>query len=460
MTRKSKKQKQASKVSKVVKKLAAKVIPKLKRPAPRTGGGRNSSVRTRSIPVVESSSIPKPMLNIVPISRGSLEHVEVRGRDVIGAISGASTFSSRYSQGINPLNASLFPKLSALAGLFEKWRPISMTFRYHPACPTSRTGVVGGYVETDVADFALPSNIPGLMNEQFSCSSAAFEPCQFTVTNKEDAEMWYYTQASASAETVGDRTAFVGFLRWYVDMCATADVNVFNGYLSVEYHMQFAVFRPPTASGFELINTNQVILSSATDTATYLSDGKSALGLLGSWASRYLFDGVKELKSDGTDFTYDSQILLPPINCTTTGLTRASFSGDAATGEKVLRARPTVRESFEPYLAIQHQDGSWWYQLVPDGPQYPYAEVKLPAVPDAAGDMTVWVTTSGADGVETVLFTTTVNSSAATIVNLAWSLVPASYTRLRFYVKSVIAAARALTYLYTLVSPAAGNASD
>jgi len=306
-------------------------------------------------------------------------------------------------------------------------------------------------------------------------------------------DVWLYTQSSLSSEPEGDRTAFAGKLIFYTQFGPTvAGVNsqTFAGYLALSYDLEFCIFRPPTTVGFQLDNQVDTPLASSVNTSLTLTDSSSAYNI-GSWASRFFNSAAGYLLGNGNLYPPVgtggmNKIFWPPRNRLTDGVARIAFNAatsdddspvkvDYLTLSKVpLRGtsgverkteRRTVREvveDFQPYRAVQDDTGEWFYQLTPDGPLLPYKGMKFHQTPQAVGDITVFITTtSDVDGVDVVLFTTTLNSVAATVVSLAFSVLPVNVTMLRFWVSVVFTTARLVDYATYIFGPSGtGTGSD
>jgi len=380
---------------------------------------------------------------------------EESGHEVFGELRCRNIFEVQVSELINPLNSALFPKLSAMASIYEEYCLDEITFSFKTCSPGTRSGVAWLAIDTDPADAKTPSSVPEVMALQNGAYSAVSQNVSVGYRPKEG---WLRTQVSGSQDP-GDRTAFVGRFYAGVDPSVAVDDQAVAGYLAVAYRLRFRNFRAPTNAGFELVNNSETALVSGTPFIPVLHSTESAFQNIGTWAGRYIFSPLKYLLGAPTPSSLGlNQLLLLPPDKTTNGVIRASLGG--ATDEKVVAttsARHTY-SSFEPFVARQQPDGTWIYQEVPEGPWYPYSSVKMVTAPLAIGDIQLLITSVNADGTQTVLYNITVNNLAATVASAVWSVIPhVPGTYLRFAVSCAFTTARVLNWFYTGVGPASDS---
>lgn len=445
---------------------------------------------TQARPLVYATVVPKSSMSLNVVKSNSLDHIRVRGTEIIAQIPGSTGFTQQYAALINPLTPSMFPKLADIAALFEKWKvgPQGIRFSYVGQCPTTRSGVVAGYVETDASDTSTPSNVVQIINEQISASCPLYDRCSFTLGKSLDSNSWFYTQATP-ANNQSDRTGFAGKVYWYTNQTASADAASFAGFLTVDYDIEFTVFRPPTSSGFELLIGPAAIQSDLATPVILSDDTNSNLAGWGARAARYLYDTFNDATS--TLGVSDRRYIYPPVGKTTNGNTQLIMGpqGGASSEEKfvskkgkgldppplrrsyadghhdlvivdykqteekkeTMALKPLTITSFQPYEAVQDDEGQWFYRISPDGELFPYSERKLLPAPSATGDITVQIVSDNGNGTSTVLFEVAANSLSSVLLNLAWSVVPSTVIKLATVCRVIYTGSRIIQQVYTLV---------
>ncbi len=137
-----------------------------------------------------------------------------------------------------------FSRLSGIAQSYQKFRFRKLHFQYHPACPTTRTGVASlAYLENPI-EGAPTSNI---MYASFDCSftGSVGIPMSTLVENQSRDPKWFYTTPFGSESGTTDPTAYQqGVVHMSVSDTATADLETLAGYVSVEYVVEFDDLRP------------------------------------------------------------------------------------------------------------------------------------------------------------------------------------------------------------------------
>lgn len=407
------------------------------------------------------------------LSTSSVDRIRITGLDVCAVAIDASTFSLRFEEIINPLNANLFPKLSAMAAMFEKWRPVGFgfRFRYHATCPTTLSGVAASYVESDVADTDVPASIVGVMNEKYSSSSPVFSSHVVNYPPRDDMPRFYFTQADLSSELEGDRTAIAGIYRFYSSNAAAADSAKFEGFIAVEYDVELTTWRPPITEGFVLVNENDQALANAVQLNPLLAAPDDSLSL-GARASRYLKDGFKPFINALAPVAAsqeESRNLYLPLNKTTpVALTYSLGAHTPLTSsfelkeEKKEKAPGHKREvgvgDFIPYATREDETGAWWYQAVAGGEWSLVPsdeELKRRRGPLAVDDVTFkWYSLNQETGVFTTLASITINDPAAFAYSIAQAVTPLLPGWLVFGIEAVITGVRVLNAIRSVVGPA------
>lgn len=412
---------------------------------------------------------------IVQVKNGSMDHVRIVGTETMFSVPASTTLTKQFDQPINPLNPSMFPKLAAMAALFEQWRLTprgrGLHLRYCPSCPTSRAGIVGAMIETDASDTALPSSIFALQQEEHSFSGALYSSHSCNLPPRQDAEKWYYTQSSLSS-TLGDRTAFDGKIRIYTDSSVSGDNQLFSGYVQLDYDIEMQVFRPPTSTGFSIVNQDDVTLTTNVDTALNLSDEVNLYGL-GARAAKFMWDnivtpaaGLSEKKTYKLPQDTKTPVSHQIAYKADTPLMIDNKKFDEWVSVKGLR---TVVEEFAPFECVQNSSGAWFYRMGPDENLQPYVEYKdanaekgvtwgppnwsrFSDAPLATYDLTVQIVSYDSAGIGTVLYTQTVNPGAAAaalaLVGYITPLVPAW---LVVTAKAIVNTSRVVDYVSTLI---------
>jgi len=152
---------------------------------------------------------------------------------------------------INPFNGTLFPKLSAMAGMFEEFRIKSLVVKYIPACPTTRSGSVIFLIDYDPSDPAPNSVLEAMANES-SVQGSVGMPLSIQFDNANQREKWFYVSNSVSfspadlpSSSTLVRQSCPGTIHVISTAGASADEGAIGGYLEVTYSIEFRAYRPP-----------------------------------------------------------------------------------------------------------------------------------------------------------------------------------------------------------------------
>lgn len=227
--------------------------------------------------------------------------VTYAGRDVVAMLgcNGAGSVSSNTStnvafvEEITPSNSLLFPRLSAAALMFERFRSKRLRLSYVPTCATSTGGAVVLGIQTDPGK-AIPGDVVKALQLEHSVSSAPWvEMC--TPDMKDDRELFLSSQAVevGMARNFGDGADLVNSSQQRLTSNGHAFVlmngigissNV--GYLLIDYEIELInPIAPPSVTFSGAALTNQTFSASATPGSSYsplLS--LAAIAQLGYWA--------------------------------------------------------------------------------------------------------------------------------------------------------------------------------
>lgn len=461
---------------------------------------------------VKGGPIPKPQLSLSVVKTDGLDHVRVSGVEVFTQIVASTTLQTRVSELIGPLNDILFPKLSAVAALYEKWRPIGQGFRFHylPQCNMTRTGNVACYVETDPGDTAVSNSVIEMLNQKYSGSVPMFDPLMVHYPPRDDAPKWYFCQGSGdSVDPLTNRSAFAGRLNWFTQNASSADSTTFGGFLALEYTVELCTFRPPDSTGFSMANETSLALPDSTAVALQLSDNESYLNT-GARALRYIYDSLIQTTESPAETSSDRRILLPPLQKDSLLTFRADLdelavdtprnppsSRSSNDGREFLvvhnrvmthyqegqriplsnhnNSTPLVEEkrfqgpraplvTFLPWRASQDAFGDWFYQTSPGGDLIPYVEGGVNVVfgPLAAGDVAFYITYKTIEtGVEIVLFNVTLSAVLTAVsVFVGGIIFPALAGYCKLYLNLGSAGGRFITSLNSNIGGASGGGDD
>lgn len=403
------------------------------------GGPRGSG----GVALISRKSLPLPSLSLQSASNNTGEDwVRVKGREVFLRVANASGFTNQGNFRVNPLDPALFPKLSAISTLFEKWKLSgNLKVSYSGFAPATRTGNMSMYLETDPADSVEPSTLIALLNERFSSAGPVWEDNGFSFPVKDQAVDWYYTSQGSSDEK---RLTDLGTLRVYSGDSSTGDAAALNGFCYLDYDITFATFRPADLDGFVLDNkTEQKLVTSGNAQVLLLCDSEEHI--YGVTGNRYLFNGDHWQYSTGTASTNTQKSVIQPpnnkntlisVNCSLSGATDLLEMGSTASShnavvvdKKRLSAIPmrverkthpypvgvTEDGAFEPWALRQLSNGSWTYQMYAGDSWHPLDfNVADFSTPLTAGDVIMTLVYVDSAGTTTTLYTgSTVNNAAA-----------------------------------------------
>lgn len=157
----------------------------------------------------------------------------------------AGAFATIFDQAINPSNGTLFPRLSAIAGAYERYRFRRFVVHYHPSCSTATAGTVAAYIDPDAMDSA-DTNMASVLENMMKGGGTPWTPFSFSFRGPR-MHGWFFTNGLARTGSATDRQNFPGCLRFVHDKMAG---SVALGFLEIEYEVEFADQKPPQALMF------------------------------------------------------------------------------------------------------------------------------------------------------------------------------------------------------------------
>lgn len=207
------------------------------------GKSRNrAKASTRSL---VTGSIPKPYMQ-VNASGGSLDQLSltVSGMEVVAEVNSTIPFSPCFDRYINPADPSLFPRLSAIASVFDRFKMTRLVVRYHPGCNALVPGNVGLSILRDSND-QTPASIVELAEYGASAAGTCTLPLEARAVGRED-DIFLLTE-NKTYGVVG-ATPVNNWNSLSRIFCVTdkgpSGGQVFYGFISLEFTFQFIGFRP------------------------------------------------------------------------------------------------------------------------------------------------------------------------------------------------------------------------
>jgi hypothetical protein len=185
----------------------------------------------------------------LPPHEGS-EVLEITGSEIIGELFATKAYIVQASMLINPQNPDLFPRSSALALPFDRFRFRRIGLTYHTASPATRSGSVGLVIMHDPLN-AEPATMVALGGFENSSVSAI--------------SMSSHTEAVWAADTPWLLTGFGGLVNAFdpnatnlidptnrypgkivvvTSDAAVADNGLIGGYVTVEYTFELMRLKP------------------------------------------------------------------------------------------------------------------------------------------------------------------------------------------------------------------------
>lgn len=201
---------------------------------PRKGAGQKPS-----IPLARPSlTVGNAIRTTQPKKAGG--PVRISGTDVVLPMQATSTFTLTPFY-ICPTVSSLFPKLSAQANTYQRWRPRYLNFRYMPACPATLQGTVAIAIEPNALETGSPpGTLVSALNKQMSAAASCWTPFFVRYAQKFDTNKWLQTTFDDS-EPTSLQNSLAGILYLMTDN--GDDESSFLGYFVVDYDIEFDLFK-------------------------------------------------------------------------------------------------------------------------------------------------------------------------------------------------------------------------
>jgi len=159
----------------------------------------------------------------------------VTGVDFVGTVDSTTSYSvTTYT--INARNSSLFPRLSAIAGVWRRYVPTKMKFHLFAISAATQRGYVSmsSLVTDDLSTLATPSTEAQILNQENVAVGRPWSYCCHTVNLAGMGLKWYSTDTTTSSSEFGE---FVG--RAFLGIPATTAAADISVQVYVEYDVEF-----------------------------------------------------------------------------------------------------------------------------------------------------------------------------------------------------------------------------
>jgi len=189
----------------------------------------------------QKSSIPagRRMQDI----RHTPERIITSGREYVSDVGATTTFALTLLS-VNPRNALLFPRLSAVASRYEKYHFRRLQFRFRSSSVTTDAGTMFHYMDPDPYDGPATGKLE-VLNHRNSARNKLYEDSLLTI-DPQDLKGERFCRTVL--ETTGDLRLFdVGAYR--IGALAATAHNI--GELEVDYEIEFI---SPTVESGDLVN--------------------------------------------------------------------------------------------------------------------------------------------------------------------------------------------------------------
>lgn len=267
------------------------------------GGGNRVGV------ALNYSMVPRTRISGSRLSEDGFQVVS--GIEVVSTVvtpgDSASETNSRLNVGlkINPLYPH-FQRLSGLAQSYQKFRFRKLHFTYHPACPTTRSGVVSlAYIENPLE--GAPDSNPSFASFNCSFTGSIGIPMRTRVENQARDLKWFYTTPFASPSADTDPTAYEQGVVWICCSDAvTADLQLLAGYVSVDYVIEFDDLRPVRDVALAVRPRDTTVTSGAATNVPWVTY-EGGLGDFG-WSNSNAAIGAPGTSSKENNFWFDEGV--------------------------------------------------------------------------------------------------------------------------------------------------------
>jgi hypothetical protein len=183
--------------------------------------------------------LPRPYLKI---KEGEIDTVTVSGLEVVAGLNTSQTVRTN-AVGINPARADIFPRLSAFALQYERFRFKRLRLHYYTTCPATRSGSVGIAIHTEYTPATqVNTSYAQFAAYQYSAIGAVSESMCTPVWDVKDPEWFYIGSGTLAQDDI--LKVFQGSLVGLTADAVAADAGLIAGYIAVEYEVSFRSFRP------------------------------------------------------------------------------------------------------------------------------------------------------------------------------------------------------------------------
>jgi hypothetical protein len=194
--------------------------------------------------------------------------------DRVAAPASAGAFGYAINGPINPGNSLFFPRIVALAQMYEKWRVENMSFEFIPNVGTGINGNYAMYVDYDPKD-SSDNSMSAIVENKTSDICPVYIASSIRITDKGG---WKYTQIqTTNTQTADDRLQTPGDFRFAIEGCTA---NSVIGSVLIRYKLRFKDPKPSS--------TNSIAY-----TALITSFPPSFTGYLGIDETKFVSQGIQ-----------------------------------------------------------------------------------------------------------------------------------------------------------------------
>jgi len=385
------------------------------------GNGPGRQVRSLLTTTLPKSSLSISSYQSRPGASGTV--FRVTGCEVVAKITTSLGYFAQFNTVVNPANSMSFPRLSALALVFERYRFTRLTAVYHTACPATRSGSIGLLIDYDVDDFMPASMVELAENESGAVGTVA---ANLLVDGKWPKDGTWFLCTPTDSQSDETEWRHAGRFRVLTQDSIAADGGLLAGYVSLHYEVEFLRPKPLRPIAFEAELRADTTISGATPTVISMNARKSV-----GW-----FDWLNQAAAVDPLYPtlpYYSQVSIPS---STTMVSTIGYD----VGAPSLDGCDEVKTPRAAMSGLQRDLPTGWSWLNPAFSPSKHERETLgsdprhcvvPVMPHAANDHTVnLVATLLGSAVATVVYTHTYNSAFALQVRDVVRFVVVSSARL------------------------------
>jgi len=246
---KTKKSKSASQVVLVAPATAQQSAKQQSSSKKKTRKKKNQSQNQVSVRQLLTTQVPKVKLAVSSRYIDNEMILMVSGTEVISEMSApANQRVTIFDTLLNPGDTALFPRLSAFAAVYDRYRFRKVTINYSPGCPATTTGSIGIAFVTE-PNAPIPATLVGYGEYQNSAIGTVSSPLSCSISPREDDWQFVAQNANASLTEYGafpsyQFNPFFGMIRPLVGIAYPATAGTFYGYLSIDYVVEFCRCKP------------------------------------------------------------------------------------------------------------------------------------------------------------------------------------------------------------------------